>query len=72
MRNARLARPNWDGDRKVHSWNVLPFVIEQVDPFSEDVEELIEGRRRAIVGEDVLLGRLAEPLMQQAKLEVVD
>ena len=47
-------------------------MIKQVDPLSENVKELVEGWWGAIVGEDVLLGRLAEPLVQQAKLEVVD
>ena len=59
-------------DRFFHVHYSLPFVIEQVDPLSQDIEELVESRGCAVVGEDVLLGRLAEPLMQQAKFEVVD
>lgn len=50
----------------------LPFVIEQVDPLAQDVEELVESGGCAVVGENVLLGRLAEPLVQQAEFEVVD
>lgn len=47
-------------------------MIEEVDSLAEDVEELVESGRCAVVGEDVLLGRLSEPLVQQTEFEMVD
>ena len=47
-------------------------MIEQIDALAEQVEKLIERRRGAVIGEDVLFGRLTETLVQKAKLEVID
>ena len=50
----------------------LPFVVSEVDALAEQVHELVEGGRCAVVGEDLLLGGLSEALVQQAELERVD
>ena len=50
----------------------LPFVVTEGDAAAEEVHELVEGRRGAVVGEDLFLGGLAGPLVQHAELERVD
>ena len=47
-------------------------MIHKVDALAEKVEELIQSGWRPVVGKDVLLRRLAEALVQQTELEVVD
>lgn len=53
---------------KIKNWN-SPFVFFESDSLSQHGEELVQGRRRRRVAEQLLLGGLAVSLVQHAELE---